>query len=492
MKAQDEANSELLTAGITALESWLHMQPERSRTIYQRRMGDPADRLPLRHLASQLGITAERIRQLQKVLARDLAALSAGGSGPITAMISAINHGAGTLVPETALAQLLGQAERAPGHALAALELAGPYRRKNRWYHRKDAEATNPTAAIRTKVAQKRKMSTAEAEASLLEWGMNPHYIHLWLDSQKEIRREGHLLIKRSPSLADRAYATLHNLATPATIPEIARRISYEGTNKRLQISMKNSGLFSKCSRDKYALREWGRPRYHSLPKAVTEILTEHGGSMKMAHLQHTLLKRHEIPLEWSAARADRTPGTRTANGEISLAPEGPTRAQRRRPHIGPGIFMLSDTRIAILVVIKPRILSGSGAKVSTTITSLMGLQIEKRYYYTLADGSTIHLSHRPKSRSALLGRIRQPLQAQAARAGDIATIILDREAGKAELTLTKQDNLNPSWEQVARLTGINPTTERAGLAKALMCQPEEIEHMLRLRNDWTVLKALP
>ena len=57
---------------------------------------------------------------------------------------------------------------------------------------------------------------------------------------------------------------------------------------------------------------------------------------------------------------------------------------------------------------------------------------------------------------------------------------------------MTRQEDVTPGWQTVARLTGINAATGREGLAEAMLCQPDEIEHMLRLRNDWTVLKALP
>ena len=91
-----------------------------------------------------------------------------------------------------------------------------------------------------------------------------------------------------------------------------------------------------------------------------------------------------------------------------------------------------------------------------------------------------------------MLGSLRRPLQALGSGEGDIASIFLDLDTGKATLEVIKQEDLTPGWQTVARLTGINPATGRDGLAQAMMCQPEEIEHMLRLRKDGTVLRALP
>ena len=83
-------------------------------------------------------------------------------------------------------------------------------------------------------------------------------------------------------------------------------------------------------------------------------------------------------------------------------------------------------------------------------------------------------------------------MQALGAREGDMASIFPDLETGSAKLEVIRQEDVTPSWQTVARLTGINAAAGREGLAEAMMCQPKEIEHMLRLRNDWTVLKALP
>ena len=121
-----------------------------------------------------------------------------------------------------------------------------------------------------------------------------------------------------------------------------------------------------------------------------------------------------------------------------------------------------------------------------------MDLKPEKKYYFNLTDGTTVNLSHFEKGLIPALGRLRQPLQALGTREGDIASIFPDLETETAELQVTRQEEITPGWQTVVRLTGINPAAGREGLAQAMMCQPEEIEHMLRLRKDWTVLKALP
>ena len=159
---------------------------------------------------------------------------------------------------------------------------------------------------------------------------------------------------------------------------------------------------------------------------------------------------------------------------------------------MGKGLFRISDRQAAVVTLVTAKMLAGSEARVSKTVSRVMDLLTDRRYYFTLTDRTAIHFSHYQKSLIPALGGLRRPLQALEAGEGDIASIFLDLETETAELQVTRQEEITPSWQTVASLTGINAETGRDGLARAMMCQPEEIEHMLRLRKDWAVLKAIP
>ena len=292
--------------------------------------------------------------------------------------------------------------------------------------------------------------------------------------------------------MADRAYAALRSLGQPATIPEIARLLSYEGTTAKLQNCMSRQRRFSKCTRDKYALREWGLPRYESMPKATGQALTEHGGTMPLRQLQEVLADRFEVPPERTAGWAEHTHGVRLIDGQVSLE-TGPTGAAPKiRLPMGKGLFRISDRKAAVVTQVTAKMLKGSEVRVSKTVGRVMDLLTDRRYYFTLPDRTTINLSHYEKSPIPALGGLRQPLQALGARKGDIASIFLDLETETAELQVSSQDEITTGWQTVVRLTGINPAACREGLAEAMMCRTEEIERMLRLRKDRPVLKALP
>ena len=176
--SQNHLTRRVITRGYLERESWLEMQPARRQAIYRSRLGDPAHRLPLSTLATQFGISRERVRQVENNLMRDLKSYSAATEdGPAARLARNLAREAGTLMPETELSTLLSPGRTTSSHALATLHLAGEYRMKNGWHHRKDSEQDNPTDRIKREVAQRRWMSVEQATTILVEWGINPRYV---------------------------------------------------------------------------------------------------------------------------------------------------------------------------------------------------------------------------------------------------------------------------------------------------------------------------
>ena len=302
------------------MENWLQMQPTWRQEIYHGRLGDPAAKKTLRVLAAQLNISPERVRQVENSLMRNLRSYAkVRVNGPMAGLALAVAQEAGTLIPQTELNALLRPGPTTPSHAGATLRLAGTYDIKKGWYHRREREIDNPTDHIKREVARRGWMSVAEAETILAMWGMNPRYVNSWLDSQTNIVKEAEFLLNPQAKVADRAYVALRRLGKPATLPDIARLISYEGTTTRLQVAISQHGLFIKCTRYKYGLKEWNLPHYTSLSKAMRDVLTEHGGSLPLDELQEFLKERFEVPPERTATRAARIRGLRVKNGQVSL-----------------------------------------------------------------------------------------------------------------------------------------------------------------------------
>ena len=483
----------LLTSAYLEIETWLATQPARSQLIYRHRLGNPRDNKPLRPLAEEMSLTAERVRVLQDNLLRDLKAYTAANpDGSIARMTLALAQEAGTLFPKNELTTLLDPHPDTANHAGAALKLAGNYVTNKGWYHRQNSEKHNPTDRIKGIVAKTHCMSVDEATTILVQWGMNPRYTERWLQQQPKLTQLQGYLIPATANIANRAYVALRNLGKPTPLNQIMEKSGYQGTRPYLQIAMGQDGRFCRATKSKYGLKEWNLPIYFSLPRAMTHALTQHGGTLPLKELQEILGKTFEVPPQDTAARAGAKRRFTLTKGQVSLGPGPKWGPGSIRLPVGKGLFRISDRQMAILTKVTAKLLAGSPANVTQTVSRVMGLKTEKRYYFNLPDGTNIHLSHHRKSRNAALARLRQPLRALGAHEGDLVTILMDLDTAQARLAITSQQDMIPGWQTVAKLTAIDPATGRRGLAQAMMCQPDEIENMLRLRQDWTVLQALP
>ena len=72
------------------------------------------------------------------------------------------------------------------------------------------------------------------------------------------------------------------------------------------------------------------------------------------------------------------------------------------------------------------------------------------------------------------LGSTRALVEAADGGPGDFMNLVLDRSSMSVSVTVTHIDKHDHGWELVARLTGIDPTSGRAGLAATLSCEPHE------------------
>ena len=95
-RSQADLTRKVITTGYLEMEGWLKTQSARRQAIYRSRLGDPAHRLPLSTLATQLGISRERVRQVENTLMRHLRSYSAAtGEGPVARLARALARGPG-------------------------------------------------------------------------------------------------------------------------------------------------------------------------------------------------------------------------------------------------------------------------------------------------------------------------------------------------------------------------------------------------------------
>ena len=472
----------LVSQGYQAIDQWTSGLTAQDKTIYQARIGNAPYTSSLRQVAANLGISHEQVRNIEGRLAAGLRQYAGSDAGrPLAALCHALAQETGVLAPVEEIITLLTPQPGKANHGGAVLCLAGPYLKKDNWYYLEEYLQTNPTPELVRELAARHWMAAEEAVRRLDNWGMNPRYFQQWLKAQKQISQEGEYLLPAPSNMADRAYIALIRLGEPAPLTKIARDSGYQGKLSRLQIKMSKDGRFCRHTRYRYGLKEWELPQYSLLTEEIARVIAHEGGRMALNHLATLMYERFQRPMPWTIRTVNQNNRFRRWKEEVILRNDtetghDPTNGQpMKRPTMGKGLFQLGDDRFGILLSVSRNVLNDSAASVTTTASTVMSLQRNQRYYFEMPDGRNVHLSHGARARKAKLAGVRKPLQELHATEGDALTLLLDMTAKKAELRLTRRQELTPGWETVARLTGANPACGLDGLAAVLNCEPGQV-----------------
>ena len=106
---QTDLNTHIPTAADQIL-AWTGTLNSRERRILTSRLGDPRDLETLTHIASELGITRERVRQLQNLMVRAFGTTQAQRTGsPAAAAVVSIADEVGAAAPTARVADMLAQ-----------------------------------------------------------------------------------------------------------------------------------------------------------------------------------------------------------------------------------------------------------------------------------------------------------------------------------------------------------------------------------------------
>ena len=126
-------------------------------------------------------------------------------------------------------------------------------------------------------------------------------------------------------------------------------------------------------------------------------------------------------------------------------------------------------------------------------VGAILEVPIDKAVTFANEGGGSITVSYPATSfLGPTLGSARSLAESLGANLGDHLTIILDRSKMSVSGTVTRTNEHSPSWQTVARLTGIEATSQMKGLAHALDCREDEVRVVLKSRGDGEVAQAIP
>ena len=215
------------------IESWVADLPEREGYIFRKRVAQIGGTYTLQQLADDVGVTRERVRQLEKrVLSKFTSFTRTAAASPIKWRIETIKQMVGTAAPFRQVVQVLRPDDGQTDYRSVLLRLAGPYEITEDWVVLRSAVDNDPTGKVCGMADEIGFLDQGLVERELTKWGLDPAYHIEWLTRTGKIREFNSRLARWEGTIGDKLIIGLADLGHPATLDALldhCKRIERRG-----------------------------------------------------------------------------------------------------------------------------------------------------------------------------------------------------------------------------------------------------------------------
>lgn len=477
------------------LSKWAEGLDDREHSIFTNRIaqlhGPPHT---LQSLAGPLGISRERVRQVEGRVVEQLGLFvdSAAGS-PIRWRINTLRDRLSVAAPRGHVDPQLVPPADSDDYRSLLLELAGPYDESDGWLVLRSAQSSDPTDAIRDMTDEFGRIEMATASAALANWGLDSGLHNDWIARDRRLRLVNGQIVRWDGPIADKLAFALADLEVPAAAERLLAHIGESRAVTSAKNAMAVDERFVRANRTEWALASWGLLEYSGIASTIGQILEGSDQPMLVDELIDRLSSDFRIN-EGSARSYCDAAMFVLEDGRIRLRREHEKyQYQNSEVRDAPGVFALGDGVVGLLYEVDRDVIRGSGRQLSPAAGALLDLSVNERLRFDGPRGTSVTMTFPGTSFTGpSLGSTRGLAEAVNAKMGDMLTVILRRAEMTVSARATDLNEHDAGWALVARLTGISENSGMDGLAAALYCSRGEVRATLRARKDTAVLEALP
>ncbi len=479
----------------SVIDAWMNRLSVRERDVMRFRLCQP-DPPTLQALADVLRITRERVRQIEAKLLDQLSSLMEDSDGkPLRWRVDTIRDTIGVAALTASVEHLLGSAGQEIDYRPLLLRLAGPYEMAGEWMVLKSAVADDPTRSIFDSADEHSCINRESAAMKLDEWGLDRQLHEAWLLKDNKLREINSHLVRWDVSVGDKLAFALFDIGKPATVDELIERIGWDGSKYTPTNAMFGDDRFTRVNNKMWGLASWENPVYSGIASSIRELIEAEVMPLRVADVARRLSKKFDIA-EGSVRGYCYAPMFVIDGGWIRLRgidepyEYDPVSLRSRSSR---GVFILDPRRVSLLIEVDSNVLRGAGRQLTFAVGSVLDVKPNDGLTFRTVDGETIPVTFPETSRMGpALGSTRAFAENAGAKLGDYMTLVFDRSDMSVDTRVTDVSLFEPSWELVARLTGIDARIGMDGLAEALDCEASEVLTVLRERRDHAVAEAIP
>ena len=475
------------------IDIWVADLPERERTIFLDRIAGVDGKATLQELANRLGVTRERIRQVEKKLFKRFESyLRKSSVLPVKWRAETIRNAVGVARPFSHIQHLLLKQASQFDYGPLLLQMAGPYDIRGKWVILRNVRDSDPTEKVLEKLDEFGFIDQDFAATELSNWGLDSSLHKEWLFDTGKFKEFNGKLARWDVGIGDKVVAGLADLGKPATLDEILDHIESDRTRGSAVNAISWDPRIVRVNLTQFGLTSWGVAEYVSIASTIRDLVVSAGGSILLNDVVSTINK------EFGAAESSvkvycGVPMFVLEDGWVSLRQDLSTfRYETYSARNSRGVFRLSCGSVSFLVEVNEELLRGSGRPLPPAVGTLLEVAINEELVFCYTSDLSVTLTYPEASMSPSIGSLRPLAETVGAKRGEYLTVILNRQSMSAQCFVTDITNTAPSWQLVARLTGVDTEVPLNGLAAALDCKPGEVRVLLKDRGDRVVADAMP
>ena len=488
---------------LDAILDWYRSLDKRRQVILSSRILAFSGRRTLQDIASEFGVSRERIRQVEGRLIENLERLPRTKAWePVLWRVHRVRRVAGVAFPlgdEPTEALLSAGHHRSQVEAgvvrAVILRLAGPYKLAHGWLVT-DAEKLEVALVELMQEAKKAgSVGFDTAREVMADVGLRPRIFAEWLTHKSGMRDLRRSVIEWPRTLGGRVLSLMRLRRAPLGPDQLLADLGPEVSIRSLRAVLSSREEFVRIERSKWGLREWGLPEYAGIASAISEELSQHGPSLRIDELATRL------SAAWGIAENS---VIALCNAPRFVAEHGLVR-HRRDDDPFPvstdlsqacGVFKPSENEVSVLIDIDHDLLRGSGRSVAEEVAGLLALQPGDNRAYE-ADAGTVRLSWPDTSISGpAIGSLRIHAEELGARVGDRLRVTFHREARSADVRLVAKKQVDALVGDLLlrEVTGLKGLGQEllSRMAAAVESDTAGLARFLRQRGDAELADHVP
>jgi hypothetical protein len=303
-------------------------------------------------------------------------------------------------------------------------------------------------------------------------------------------------------SVVDKATSALAIRGAPASAEELAEVIGEGYSVRSLRNRLGQDPRIARVGKHQWALRVWGLEEYSGVADEIAEEVERQGGAASMAHLIEVLTLRFGVA-EGSVRAYAQTPRFVVEGAVVRLRRSDEPVELSARIGDARGCFQDSPSSVTFCVAVDRDVLRGSGRAVASAVAVFLGVipGTERTFDACLGVGgddlSVVVTWPMASAAGPAIGSTRGLATRLGAVDGDLLRLRFDRGSGTVEASRVVANELREAQplDRLAALTGLQGlqsanVVER--LAASLGVERSRLRSQLYRRGDHTLIGLLP